>query len=143
VGQERSSARTQATERKMGLSVVVFVQLVITLLPYRFHEAANQFFCLHQETRDVLVEVDDARKTAGLMSSGLHQPASHLDQNRKPSPCKDLALGGHRRLWPLLHVGLSSARWLLSKPPKLWAKAGGDQKTPTQSAISNCNTHDR
>jgi hypothetical protein len=46
-----------------GLSVVVFIfiQLVITLLPYRFHTAANQFFCLHQETGDVLGEVEDAR----------------------------------------------------------------------------------
>jgi hypothetical protein len=43
----------------MGLSVVVFIQLVITLLPYQFHEAANQFFCLHQETRDTLREVED------------------------------------------------------------------------------------
>ena len=58
---EKQSATTEATERNMGLSVVVLIQLVITLLPYRFHEAANQFFCLHQQTRRVLVEVQLAR----------------------------------------------------------------------------------
>jgi hypothetical protein len=69
--------------------VVVFIQLVITLLPYRFHEAANQFFCLQQQTRRVLVEVQLARKTDGWMSSGLHQPDSHLDnRTENPSPAK-------------------------------------------------------
>jgi hypothetical protein len=42
----------QPTEGNKGLSVVDLIQLVITLLPYRFHEAANQFFSLQQQTRE-------------------------------------------------------------------------------------------
>jgi hypothetical protein len=105
----------------MGLSVVVFIQLVITLLPYRFHEAANQLFCLHQQTRRVLVEVLLARNLGFQLSVLLHRPPSHLIQNRKPANRKDLARCGQHRLLPLLHVGLSSARWLRSKPRKLEA----------------------
>ena len=51
----------------------------------------------------------------------LHRPGSDLDQHRNPRDRKDPAPGGHRRLLPLLHVGLASARWLLSKPRKLEA----------------------
>jgi hypothetical protein len=51
----------------------------------------------------------------------LHQPPSHLIQNRKPFNCKGPAPGGQHRLWPPLHVGLASARWLRSTPPELEA----------------------
>jgi hypothetical protein len=60
----------------MGISVVVFIQLVITLLPYRFLRAANQFFCLHQQTRGVLVEVQVARNLGFRLSVLLHHGVS-------------------------------------------------------------------
>jgi hypothetical protein len=111
----------RTTEGNKGLSVVILIQLVITLLPYRFHEAANQFFSLQQQTWRVLVEVLLARNLGFQLSVLLHRPPSHLIQNRKPVNRKDLARCGKHRLWPLLHVGLSSARWLRSKPPELEA----------------------
>jgi hypothetical protein len=67
------------------------------------------------------------------MSSDLHQPASHLIQNRKPFNCKGPAPGGQQRLWPPLHVGCSSATWSLRRPPKL---DGGDQKTPSRPPLT-------
>jgi hypothetical protein len=40
----------------------------------------------------------------------LHQPPSHLIQNRKPFNRQDPARCGQHRLWPPLHVVFSSAR---------------------------------
>jgi hypothetical protein len=57
----------------MGLSVIVFMQKASSGDRLRLHGAANQFMWLHQQiTWDVLGEVQEARKTADWMSSGLH-----------------------------------------------------------------------
>jgi hypothetical protein len=126
------------TEGNKGLSVVVLIQLVITLLPYRLHEAANQIFSLQQQTRDALGEVEDARNLGFHLSVPLHRPGSDLDQHRNPRDRKDSAPGGQRRLWSLLHVGFSSATWSLRRPPKLEAT-----KRHPVGHLYNCNTHDR
>jgi hypothetical protein len=78
--------------------VIVLIQPAASGNKIGLREAANQFFCLHQETRHVLLCYEHARNLDIQSSVLLHQPASHLDQNRKPFPCKDLALWGHRRL---------------------------------------------
>jgi hypothetical protein len=88
------------------------------------HTAANQFFCLPLQTRGVLVEVQVASSVHENRLVLLHRPASHLHQNQKPFHRKDLAPGGHPKLWPPLHVGFLSARWLLCRShqtPKLEA----------------------
>jgi hypothetical protein len=70
-------------------------------------------------------EVQVARSLDIQLSVLLHRPASHLDQNRKPFARKktslSVAIGDYGA--PLLHVGRAfiSARWLLSKLPKLEA----------------------
>jgi hypothetical protein len=140
VGQERSSATTEATERNMGLSVVVFIQLVITLLPYRFHRAANQLFCLHQQTRGALVEVQVARNLEFQSSVLLHQRISPLatwTRTENPSPAKTSLLGAIGDYGLLFTSGVH----------RLLVPCEGRQSwrrpNDTHSAISNCNTHDR
>jgi hypothetical protein len=107
--------------RNMDLSVVVFMHLAASGDQLGLHWPANQFLCLPNQTRPVLIEVLPARFVHENRTDFLHQPANPLHQNAKPFPRKDPAPGGHPQLWPLLHVGLASARRLLSKPPKLEA----------------------
>jgi hypothetical protein len=52
----------------------------------------------------------------------LHRPGSDHSNESPIFASQSLAPGGHRRLLPLLHIGLSSASWWFrSKPPKLEA----------------------
>jgi hypothetical protein len=88
---------------------------------HRLHRAANHFFYLQLQTLPVLVEIPPAQNLGIKPAVLLHQPAIHLGQNIKMFGHDDPALCGHWQLWPLLHVGLASARRLLSKPPKLEA----------------------
>ena len=106
---EPHGATNKPTERNKDLSVIVLIKPAASGFKNLLHTAANQFFCLHQQTRPVLVEVLPARNLGVHLSVPLHQPPSHLIQNRKPFNRKDPARCGHRRLWPLLHAGLSSA----------------------------------
>jgi hypothetical protein len=117
----RTSVTNKPTERNKDLPVIAFIKPAASSNKNGLHRAANQFFCLPLQTGDVLGEVEDARNLDIQSSVLLHQPASHIPQGRKPFPCKDLAPGGHRRLWPPLHVGCSSATWSLRRPPKLEA----------------------
>ena len=62
MGQERSSATTEATEQNMGLSVLFLKQVAASGELHGLHKAGNQFLWLHRQTRDTLGEVEDAGK---------------------------------------------------------------------------------
>jgi hypothetical protein len=59
----RTTATNTPTERNKDLSVIVLIQPAASgdKLSLDGDGAANQFFCLQQETGDVLGEVEDAR----------------------------------------------------------------------------------
>jgi hypothetical protein len=57
---ERAS-RNKPTEGNKGLSGIVFIQRAASGDKLSLDGAANQFSCLHQQTRGVLVEVQVAR----------------------------------------------------------------------------------
>jgi hypothetical protein len=102
--------------------VIVLIKPAASGFKKLLHTAANQFFCLQQQTGDTLGEDEDARNLEFQLSVLLHhQPGSDLSNESHITDSQGLAPGGHRRLLPLLHVGLSSARWLRSKPPELEA----------------------
>jgi hypothetical protein len=68
---ERTNVTKEATERTMGLSVIVFMQAAPSGELHGLRGAANRFLCLHQQTQHVLLAVVHARKTADWMSSDL------------------------------------------------------------------------
>ena len=90
--------------------MIVLIQPAAIGFKNLLHTAANQFLCLHQETRDVLVEVEDARNLEFHPAVSLHRPGSDLNNESPIFDSQGLAPGGQHRLWPLLHVGLASAR---------------------------------
>jgi hypothetical protein len=105
----------------MDLSVIVLVKPAASGCKLSPDGAAIQFFCLQQETRHALLCYEHARNLEFQFSVLLHQPGSDLSPEPIVSCRRRVARCGHRRLWPPLHVGLASARWLRSKPPKLEA----------------------
>jgi hypothetical protein len=65
-----------STERNMDLSVIVFIKLAASGDKLGLDGATTQFFCLHQQTRGVLLEV---LQVASFVHENrpvlLHQPA--------------------------------------------------------------------
>jgi hypothetical protein len=131
-------ATKEATERNMGLSVIVFMQLAASGDQLGLHDgAANQFLYLQSQTRGVSGEVQDARSLEFPPAVLIHRPGSDLNKGahlRQPGPCSRLASGSYCLLFTSgFHRPLG-----LCEGHQSWRRPND-----TQSATSNCNIHDR
>jgi hypothetical protein len=102
----RTTATNKPTERNKELSAIVLIQPAASGDKLSLDGAANQFCCLHQQTRPVLGEIPPARNLGFQPAVSLHRPGSDLDQHRNPRDRKDPAPGG----WGPAAIMASSSR---------------------------------
>jgi hypothetical protein len=100
-------ARATSHEPRVPRTSLYALRLYSLLDKFSLDDAANQFFSLHQQTRHVLLCYEHARNFGFHLSVPLHQPPSHLIQNRKPFIRK--AQRPHS-LWPAQSTASSSRR---------------------------------